>query len=112
MDYQNITLLIITTAAAALSLLTERVPIFRLWWREKLDELYSPEEADTIRLGFQVVLTVTIAMAIYFARAYGLAGGGAIESRTFLYALGSAVIAVLANQGVFHVQRRYFGGEK
>ncbi len=112
MDQQYITTLIASIAALLISVLTERIPLVRKWWREDLDAMYTPEEADTIRLSVQVGLTVLAAFIAYYAMALGYVPGGVPTDHVFIPAVISAIIAVFVNQGTFHLDKRYWRGER
>ena len=109
-DPQTLAVTISSIAAILISILTERIPIVRKWWRETLDEKYPPEQADTIRLGVQVALTVLATFVVYYAMEFGYLPGGTPPDQTFVPAAIRALVAVFVNQGAYSLDRKFGRG--
>jgi len=104
---------VITMVAGVLiSIVFEQIPLLRKWWREDLEANYSQEAADTIRLAVQVVLVLVAAVGSFYAAEAGYLPGPAPEDKVFVPAVITVLLSLLANQGTFHVNRRYWGGAK
>jgi len=108
-NYANFAMLITQFAAVMISILTERIPLFRLWWRDGLAANFTPEAADTIRMGIQAGLVALAAVLAYYALDMGyLPGGPAPGNDIFVPALVSTLIALFVNQGAFHLDKKFW----
>jgi hypothetical protein len=109
-NYANFANVITAIAAVLISILTERIPLVRVWWRDGLDANYTPEAADTIRLGVQAGLTLLAALLAYYAADLGYLPGPAPSDNIFIPALLSALMGVFVNQGAYHLDKKYWRG--
>jgi len=107
-DYVSFANVITAIAAVLISVLTERIPLVRRWWREGLDARHDAETADTIRLGLQVIMTVLAAMLAYYAADMGYLPGPAPGDDVFIPALLAALMGVFMNQGAYHLDKKFW----
>ena len=107
-DPQSLSMTISTVAALLISILTERIPLIRKWWRDDLSAKYPPETADTIRLAIQVGLTVLATFIVYYAMELGYMPGGRPPDDIFVPAAVTALISVFVNQGTYHLDKKYW----